>query len=162
MLIGFGYDIHRLEPGRPMRLGGVDIPEAERGPVAHSDGDALLHAICDALLGAAALGDIGLHFPDTDPAFRGIASIELLHRVVALLSEQNLSPHNIDCMVILERPKIAPYREAMRLAIADATGLPAGRVSVKATTNEGLGSLGAGDGVAAYAVATVQETGQNT
>jgi 2-C-methyl-D-erythritol 2,4-cyclodiphosphate synthase len=141
-----------------MRLGGVDIPEAEAGPVAHSDGDVLLHAICDALLGAAALGDIGRHFPDTDPVFRGIASLELLRRVVALLAAHTLVPHNIDCMLILERPKIAPYRDAMRQAIADAAGLTIERVSVKATTNEGLGPVGAGEGVAAYAVATVQDT----
>lgn len=140
-----------------MRLGGVDIPEAEAGPVAHSDGDVLLHALCDALLGAAALGDIGRHFPDTDPAYRGIDSVELLRRVVELLRSRNLHPHNVDCMLILERPKIAPYREAMRERIAEATGLPVDRVSVKATTNEGLGPIGAGEGVAAYAVVSVAE-----
>jgi 2-C-methyl-D-erythritol 2,4-cyclodiphosphate synthase len=157
MLAGFGYDIHRLEAGRPMRLGGVDIPTAEAGPVAHSDGDVLLHALCDALLGAAALGDIGGHFPDTDPAYRGIDSLELLRRVVALLAERNLRPHNIDCMLILEHPKIAPYREPMRERIAEALGIDAGRVSVKATTNEGLGALGAREGIAAYAVVMVAE-----
>ena len=157
MFSGFGYDIHKLEPGRPMRLGGVDIPEATAGPVAHSDGDALLHALCDAFLGAAALGDIGRHFPDTDPAYRGIDSVELLRRVIELLRERNLRPHNVDCMLILERPKIAPYREAMRQRIAETTGLPIDRVSVKATTNEGLGPIGAGEGVAAYAVVSVAE-----
>jgi 2-C-methyl-D-erythritol 2,4-cyclodiphosphate synthase len=140
-----------------MRLGGVDIPTAEAGPVAHSDGDALLHAICDAMLGAAALGDIGRHFPDTDPAYRGIDSLELLRRVVSLLAERNLAPYNIDSMLILERPKIASYREAMCQAIAGAAGLPVERVSVKATTNEGLGPIGAGEGVAAYAVATITD-----
>ncbi|HVZ38940.1 MAG TPA: 2-C-methyl-D-erythritol 2,4-cyclodiphosphate synthase [Candidatus Kapabacteria bacterium] len=156
MYVGFGYDIHRLERGLPMRLGGVDIPAAEQGPVAHSDGDVLLHALCDALLGAMALGDIGRHFPDTDPAYRGIDSIALLHRVVDLLAESGMRPRNIDCMVLLEAPKIAPYREAMRAAIARATGLPVERVSVKATTSEGLGPIGAREGVAAYAVATVE------
>ena len=140
-----------------MRLGGIDIPEAQAGPVAHSDGDVLLHALCDALLGAAALGDIGRHFPDTDPAYRGIDSVELLRRVVELLREHNLRPHNVDCMLILERPKIAPYREAIRARIAGTTGLPIERVSVKATTNEGLGPIGAGEGVAAYAVVSVAE-----
>jgi 2-C-methyl-D-erythritol 2,4-cyclodiphosphate synthase len=159
MLVGFGYDIHRLEAGRPMRLGGVDIPTAEAGPVAHSDGDVLLHAVCDALLGAAALGDIGKHFPDTDPAYRGIDSLELLRRVVMLLDEKNLHPHNLDCMLILEHPKIAPYRDAMRERIAAALGIDQERVSVKATTNEGLGPIGAREGIAAYAVATVEEAG---
>ena len=157
MLVGFGYDIHRLEAGRPMRLGGVDIPTAEAGPVAHSDGDVLLHAVCDALLGAGALGDIGKHFPDTDPAYRGIDSLELLRRVVRLLDEHGLRPHNLDCMLILEHPKIAPYRELMRDAIANALGIDPGRVSVKATTNEGLGAIGAREGLAAYAVVTVDE-----
>jgi 2-C-methyl-D-erythritol 2,4-cyclodiphosphate synthase len=157
MLVGFGYDIHRLEAGLPMRLGGIDIPTAEAGPVAHSDGDVLLHAVCDALLGAAALGDIGKHFPDTDPEYRGVDSLELLRRVVRLLAEQSLRPHNVDCMLILEHPKIAPYREQMRDRIADALGIDAGRVSVKATTSEGLGPIGAREGIAAYAVVTVAE-----
>lgn len=157
MLVGFGYDIHRLEAGLPLRLGGIDIPEASSGPVAHSDGDVLLHALCDALLGAAALGDIGRHFPDTDPAYKGIASIALLRKVVDLLAERSLFPHNVDCMILLERPKIAPYREAIRELLATTLGLPSERVSVKATTHEGLGPIGAGDGIAAYAVATVVE-----
>ncbi len=155
MLIGFGYDIHRLEPGLPMTLAGVQIADPPAGPVAHSDGDVVLHALCDALLGAAALGDIGRHFPDTDPAYRGISSIELLRQVAVLLSAEGLRPHNIDCTLVLERPKIAPYRERMRSAMAEALGLPIERVSIKATTNEGLGSIGAGQGVAAYAVATL-------
>lgn len=157
MLAGFGYDVHRLEPGRVMVLGGVEIPDAPSGPVAHSDGDVLLHAVCDALLGAAALGDIGKHFPDTDPAYRGISSLELLRQVVELLGNEGMRPHNLDCMLILERPKIAPYRDLMRQRIAEALGLPPERVSVKATTNEGLGPIGAGEGMAAYAVATVTE-----
>jgi 2-C-methyl-D-erythritol 2,4-cyclodiphosphate synthase len=157
MLAGFGYDIHRLQKGLPMRLGGVDIPTADAGPVAHSDGDVILHALCDALLGAAALGDIGRHFPDTDPAYRGINSLALLRNVTSLLAQNGYRPHNVDCMVLLERPKIAPYREQMRETIAAALGLPVERVSVKATTNEGLGPIGAGEGAAAYAVATITE-----
>lgn len=155
MFAGFGYDVHRLEAGRAMVLGGVEIPDAPSGPVAHSDGDVLLHAVCDALLGAAALGDIGKHFPDTDPAYKGISSLELLRQVVELLRNQGMRPHNLDCMLILERPKIAPYRDLMCQRIAGALGLPPERVSVKATTNEGLGPIGAGEGMAAYAVATV-------
>jgi 2-C-methyl-D-erythritol 2,4-cyclodiphosphate synthase len=157
MRSGFGYDIHRLEPGLPLKLGGLDIPDAPAGPVAHSDGDVLLHALCDALLGSAALGDIGQHFPDTDPKYRGINSLRLLEEVVALLLSHGLVPNNVDCMLLLERPKIAPYREAIRESIAGALGLPLDAVSVKATTNEGLGPIGAGEGMAAYAVATVRE-----
>lgn len=157
MLVGFGYDIHRLEPGRPMRLGGIDLPDAPAGPVAHSDGDVLLHALCDALLGAAGLGDIGLHFPDTDEAFRGIDSMALLDQVVALLEREGLRPHNVDCTVVLERPKVAPHRVAMQQTIARSLGLEPRRVSIKATTNERLGPIGAGEGIAAYAVATVIE-----
>ncbi|MBC8145868.1 MAG: 2-C-methyl-D-erythritol 2,4-cyclodiphosphate synthase [bacterium] len=155
MFVGFGYDIHRLEPGRPMRLGGVDIPEALSGPVAHSDGDVLLHAICDALLGAAGLSDIGVHFPDTDAAYRGIDSLRLLERVVTLIAAEGLVPNNVDCTVVLELPKLSPYREEMRNAIADVLGIESRRVAVKATTNEKLGSIGSGDGIAAYAVATL-------
>jgi 2-C-methyl-D-erythritol 2,4-cyclodiphosphate synthase len=155
MLVGFGYDIHRLEPGRPMRLGGIDLPDAPAGPVAHSDGDVLLHALCDALLGAAGLGDIGVHFPDTDEAYRGVDSMVLLERVVALLAAEGLRPHNVDCTVVLERPKVSPHRIAMQQTIAGALGLESRRVSIKATTNEQLGPIGAGEGIAAYAVATV-------
>lgn len=155
MLVGFGYDIHRLEPGRAMRIGGVDLPEAPAGPVAHSDGDVLLHALCDALLGAAGLGDIGMHFPDTDPAYRGINSLELLAQVVTLLEREGLRPYNVDCTVVLEQPKLAPHRVAIQESIAGALGLQSRRVSVKATTNERLGPIGAGEGIAAYAVATL-------
>jgi 2-C-methyl-D-erythritol 2,4-cyclodiphosphate synthase len=157
MLVGFGYDIHRLEPGRPMRIGGVDLPDAPAGPVAHSDGDVLLHALCDALLGAVGLGDIGLHFPDTDERYRGIDSLELLAHVVGLLRSEGYRAHNVDCTVVLERPKLAPHRPAMQAALAEILGLEHRRVSIKATTNEKLGPIGAGEGVAAYAVATVVE-----
>jgi 2-C-methyl-D-erythritol 2,4-cyclodiphosphate synthase len=154
-LVGFGYDIHRLVEGRPMILGGVRIPDADRGPAAHSDGDVLLQALCDALLGAAGLGDIGHHFPDTDPAFRNADSRDLLRRVLELLRKENATPFNVDCTLVLERPRIAPLREKMRAAIADVLELPVERVSVKATTNEKLGPVGAGEGVAAFAVATI-------
>jgi 2-C-methyl-D-erythritol 2,4-cyclodiphosphate synthase len=157
MLVGFGYDIHRLEAGRPLRLGGVDIPGAESGPVAHSDGDVVLHALCDALLGAAGLGDIGVHFPDTDEAFRGVDSVVLLERVVAMLAREGVRPHNVDCTVVLERPRLAPHRPAMQESIARVLGIDARRVSMKATTNEKLGPIGAGEGIAAYAVATLVE-----
>lgn len=158
-LVGFGYDIHRLEEGRPMTLGGVRLPDADRGPVAHSDGDVLLHALCDALLGAVGLEDIGHHFPDTDPAFKNANSLDLLRHVLELLRREKAVPVNVDCTLVLERPKIAPFRPLMRAAIAEAMGLPEKRVSVKATTNEKLGAIGAGEGVAAFAVATVSAAG---
>lgn len=155
MLIGLGYDIHRLERGRPLVLGGVEIPDAPAGPVAHSDGDVVLHALCDALLGAAALGDIGHHFPDTDPRWKNASSLVFLREVARLLDERGLAPHNVDCMLLLERPKIAPYRDLMRAAIADALGLAVERVSVKATTHEGMGPIGEGQCVVAHAAVTV-------
>lgn len=154
-LVGFGYDIHRLQANRPMRLGGVLIPEADRGPVAHSDGDVLLHALCDALLGAVGLGDIGVHFPDTDPTWKDANSLDLLRHVLVLLKNEGAQPVNVDCTLILEEPKIAPWRNAMCETLAEALDLPLRRVSVKATTNEGLGALGSKQGVAAFAVATI-------
>jgi 2-C-methyl-D-erythritol 2,4-cyclodiphosphate synthase len=156
--VGFGFDIHRLEPGRPLWLGGVEIANAPHGPVAHSDGDVLIHALCDALLGALSLGDIGLHFPDNDDAFRNIRSIELLERVVGMINERTWTVNNVDCMVILEQPRIAPFRDAMRTTLARALRVDEDRVSVKATTHEGLGPIGASEGVAAYAVATISST----
>lgn len=157
MLIGIGYDIHRLEKGLPMRLGGIDIPEAEFGIVAHSDGDVIIHALCDALLGAAGLGDIGKHFPDTDPVYKGMNSIEFLRKVEKLLSENSLCANNVDCVVILEKPKIAKYKDAMREKIANVLSLPINRVSIKATTNEGLDAIGNQLGVAAHVVVTLHE-----
>ena len=154
-LVGFGFDIHRLESGRPLRLGGVLIPDADRGPVAHSDGDVLLHALCDALLGAAGLRDIGFHFPDTDLTWKDANSLDLLRHVLELLKKENAHPVNVDCTLVLERPKIAPWRDDMQKTIADVLGLPARRVSIKATTNEGLDAIGDHRGVAAYAVATI-------
>jgi 2-C-methyl-D-erythritol 2,4-cyclodiphosphate synthase len=153
--IGFGYDVHRLEPGIPFWLGGVNIPH-EKGSLGHSDADVLIHAICDALLGAAALGDIGTHFPDTDPAYKGIASILLLKKTGELLKEQDYTVGNIDSTICLQIPKIKPFIPQMREAIAGCLGIDAGAVSVKATTEEKLGFTGREEGVSAYAVALIQ------
>jgi 2-C-methyl-D-erythritol 2,4-cyclodiphosphate synthase len=155
--IGFGYDVHRLEKDMPFRLGGVDI-EHEKGAVGHSDADVLIHAICDALLGAAAMGDIGTHFPDTDPAYRGIASTILLQRTMALLREQGYEVGNIDSTVCLQRPRIKPYIPGMRRQIARFLGVEEGAVSVKATTEEELGFTGRQEGVSAFAVALIQRS----
>ncbi|MCD8118954.1 MAG: 2-C-methyl-D-erythritol 2,4-cyclodiphosphate synthase [Lachnospiraceae bacterium] len=154
MRIGIGYDVHRLVEGRKLILGGVDIPY-EKGLLGHSDADVLLHAIMDALLGAAALGDIGQHFPDSDPAYRGCDSRMLLVRVCGLLREHGYRVENIDANLIAQRPKLAPYREAMRANIAADAGISIDQVSVKATTEEGLGFTGAGEGIAAQAVALI-------
>jgi 2-C-methyl-D-erythritol 2,4-cyclodiphosphate synthase len=156
--VGFGYDVHRLEAGRRLMLGGV-LVSADIGCVAHSDGDVLLHALCDALLGAAGLGDIGMHFPDTDPAFAGISSLALLTHVVALLHGAGYATGNVDATVILERPKIASHVAAMRAAIAPILGVAQDAVSIKATTSEGLGFVGEGRGAAAHAVALVRRAG---
>lgn len=152
--IGFGYDVHRLVPGRPLILGGVDIPHAT-GFDGHSDADVLLHAIADALLGAAALGDIGKHFPNSDPRFKGISSLLLLRHVADLLVQRRCTVVNIDATVVLESPKIAPHIDRMAQNIADALKLTPGQVSIKATTHEGLGWIGAGGGGAAHAVALI-------
>ncbi|MBQ2793127.1 MAG: 2-C-methyl-D-erythritol 2,4-cyclodiphosphate synthase [Clostridia bacterium] len=153
--IGHGYDVHRLVENRPLVLGGVEI-EYALGCLGHSDADVLLHAIMDALLGAAALGDIGRHFPDTDPAYKGASSLELLKRVVALLAEKGAKAVNIDSTLILQRPKVAPYIEQMRENIARAVGISPECVNVKATTEEGLGFTGSGEGVSAHAIALVE------
>ena len=152
---GFGYDIHPLTENRKLILGGVDIPST-KGLLGHSDADVLLHAICDALLGAAALGDIGKHFPDTDERYRGISSLKLLEQVVALLKAAHCSITNIDSTLVLEQPKIAPYVEEMQQNIARAAGLHINQISIKATTNEKLGAIGRGEGCAAFAVASLQ------
>ena len=156
MRIGQGYDVHRLVEGRRLFLGGVEIPY-EKGLLGHSDADVLLHALMDALLGAAALGDIGRHFPDKDPQYEGADSMELLGRVCALLRQKGYRVGNCDCTVIAQRPKLAPYIPAMRENIASALGIPTDRVSVKATTEEGLGFTGEGAGIAAQAIALLLE-----
>jgi 2-C-methyl-D-erythritol 2,4-cyclodiphosphate synthase len=152
MSVGIGYDSHRLEAGRRLVLGGVEIPDAARGPVAWSDGDALAHAVIDALLGAAGLGDIGEHFPDSDERWRGADSIELLREVRALLPS---APTHVDATVVCEAPKLASHRDAMRARLAEALGLDAAAVNVKFTTGEGIGFVGRGEGIAALAVATL-------
>ena len=150
--IGFGFDVHKLASGRKLILGGVDLP-SEKGLLGHSDADVLLHAIADALLGAAALGDIGKHFPDTDPSYKNISSLKLLEGVYTLITEKHYAVVNVDSTVVLQKPKIAPYVDEMRANIAFALRVDITSVSVKATTNEGLGFIGAGDGAVAYAVA---------
>ena len=151
---GLGIDTHAFAPGRPLILGGVDIPH-EEGLAGHSDADVLTHAVIDALLGAAALGDIGQHFPDTDPRFEDADSLELLRTVVVYLDERGWEIGNVDATVVLERPKLAPYRDAIRASLAAALGLPEDAVNVKATTGEGMGFVGRGEGAAAMAVATL-------
>jgi 2-C-methyl-D-erythritol 2,4-cyclodiphosphate synthase len=152
--IGFGFDVHKLVAGRKLILGGEDIP-SEKGFLGHSDADILLHAIADALLGAASLGDIGKNFPDSDEQYKGISSLLLLERVAKLISDNHYEIVNVDTTVVLQRPKIAPYVDQMRSNIAHALHLDASRISIKATTNEGLGFIGAGDGAVAYAVALI-------
>ena len=154
--IGYGYDVHRLTAGRPLILGGVSIPW-EKGLLGHSDADVMLHALMDALLGAAALGDIGHLFPDSDQRYRGIDSRKLLRRVAVLLEQEGYTVGNVDVTLVAQRPKIAPYIDAMRTNIAADLGVSVTRVSVKATTEEGLGFTGTGEGMAAHAVALLVE-----
>ena len=149
--IGHGYDVHKLVAGRKLILGGVEIPH-ETGLLGHSDADVVLHALMDALLGAAALGDIGKHFPDTDDAYKGISSLELLGRVKALLEKDGYSLANADMTVIAQAPKLAPYMSGMRSNIAKMLDVPEGCINVKATTEEHLGFTGRGEGIAAHAV----------
>ena len=151
MRIGMGYDVHRLVEGRDLIMGGVTIPY-EKGLLGHSDADVIVHAIMDALLGAAALGDIGQHFPDSDPAYEGISSLLLLEKCGKLLAEKGYSVGNIDSIIIAQQPKMMPYLEQMRANIADALQIGIGQVSVKATTEEHLGFTGRGEGIAAQAV----------
>ncbi len=151
MRIGHGYDVHRLVEGRKLILGGIEIPY-DRGLLGHSDADVLLHAICDALLGAAALGDIGRHFPDTDEQYRGIDSRVLLNKTVLLVKEKGLQISNIDCTIVAQKPKLKNYIEAMCKVIADCCNIDIDCVNVKATTEEGMGFTGDGSGIAAYAV----------
>lgn len=151
MRIGMGYDVHRLVEDRELIMGGVKIPY-EKGLLGHSDADVLLHAIMDALLGAAALGDIGKHFPDSDPEYKGISSLKLLKKVGELLLEECFYIENIDATIIAQAPKMRPYIEEMRQNIADTLGLEPGQVNVKATTEEGLGFTGKGEGISAQAI----------
>nr|WP_308519989.1 2-C-methyl-D-erythritol 2,4-cyclodiphosphate synthase [uncultured Stomatobaculum sp.] len=156
MRIGQGYDVHRLVAERPLILGGIEIPY-EKGLLGHSDADVLLHAISDALLGAAALGDIGAHFPDSDPAYRGADSAELLRAVGDLIRASGYEIGNIDSTVVCQAPKLAPHIPAMRARIAEVLALPVGAVSVKASTEEHMGFTGRGEGIAAHAVCLLTE-----
>ena len=153
---GIGYDRHRFAEGRRLVLGGVEIP-SDRGLAGHSDADVLTHAVIDALLGAAALGDIGQHFPDTDPQYEGCSSIELLEKVVALLRDRSYAIVNVDATIVIERPQIAPFRHQMRLSLAATLGIGIEYVSVKATRGEGMGFVGRGEGAACMAIATVEQ-----
>ncbi|MCM1267972.1 MAG: 2-C-methyl-D-erythritol 2,4-cyclodiphosphate synthase [Bacteroidales bacterium] len=156
MRIGTGYDVHCLADGRKCIIGGVEIPY-EKGLLGHSDADVLLHAVMDALLGAAALGDIGKHFPDTDPAYKGISSLKLLEHVGALLTENLFLVENIDATIIAQAPKMRPYIDRMRENIAGTLGIEVSQVNVKATTEEGLGFTGSGEGIAAQAVCLLKQ-----
>lgn len=156
-MIGFGYDIHRLAAGESLILGGVHFPDAPLGTIAHSDGDVLLHSIIDALLGALALGDIGKHFPDTDPKYKNANSIELLREVGAMIASHNVKIINIDSTLVLERPKLRDNIDRMRENIAKTLGLDLEQISIKATTSERIGFVGREEGVAAYAVAQVEK-----
>jgi 2-C-methyl-D-erythritol 2,4-cyclodiphosphate synthase len=155
--VGIGWDRHRLVPGRPCILGGVAFPESAVGPLGHSDGDAVCHAIVDALLGAAGLGDIGRHFPDTDPTWSGADSTELLARTVTLVAQAGYRVGNVDCTVITETPRIAPRQAAMTGRLAAVLGIPPEQVSIKATRGEGLGPEGRGEGLAVVAVALLEK-----
>lgn len=156
MRVGMGYDVHRLVPERDLVLGGVKI-DYERGLLGHSDADVLLHAIMDAVLGAAALGDIGRHFPDTDPAYRGASSIRLMEQVRQMVEGEGFSVGNVDATIIAQRPKMRPYIDEMRENIARALGIGVSQVNVKATTEEGLGFTGTGEGISAQAVCLLEE-----
>jgi len=157
MRVGIGYDVHTLREGRPLLLGGVKIP-FDRGLWGHSDADVVVHAIIDALLGAASLGDIGTHFPDTNPQYENISSILLLERVNAMLQGHGFKVENVDATIICEEPKLAPFVDEMRRNIGDALGIDIEQVSMKATTSAGLGFAGRGEGIAAHAVALISKS----
>jgi len=161
VLVGFGYDVHELVEGRPLVLGGVAIPH-DRGLLGHSDADVILHALMDALLGAAGLRDIGHHFPPADPTFQGADSLHLTAQVVNLLRSEGYHPVNVDITLLAERPKIGPHIDAMKTRIGQILDLPVRRIGIKATTNEGMGFVGEGKGMAAYAVALIAETMSKT
>lgn len=156
MRIGHGYDVHKLVEGRKLILGGIEIP-FEKGLLGHSDADVLLHAISDALLGAAAMGDIGLHFPDTDEKFKGADSMVLLKEVISIIGKKGCTVSNIDATILCQRPKLRPYIDLMRKNIAEKCGLDIDSVSIKATTEEGLGFTGSGEGIAVHAVCLIEK-----
>ena len=156
MRIGHGYDVHRLVPDRELILGGVPIP-FESGLLGHSDADVLTHAVMDALLGAASLGDIGMHFPDSDESYRGTSSLSLLKEVMKLLAEKNYRVASLDCTIIAQRPKLAPHRAEMLDNLARVIGISRDRINIKATTEEGLGFTGRAEGIAAHAVCILEE-----
>lgn len=156
MRIGQGYDAHRFEAGKPLVLGGVNIPH-EQGLKAHSDGDVLIHALCDALLGAAGLGDIGRHFPDSDPAYAGVDSRLLLRRVVSLIQAEGWRVGNVDLTAVAQQPKLSPHIDAMRECLAADLAVSPAQVNIKATTTEGMGFAGRAEGIAAYAIALLLE-----
>ncbi len=158
MRVGNGYDVHRLVEGRKLVIGGVEIPH-KKGLLGHSDADVLLHAICDALLGAAGLGDIGRHFPDSSASYKDISSMVLLEQVHRLLKSAGFSVNNIDATIVAEKPKMAPYIQSMIVNIARSVSIEAAAVNVKATTTEGLGFAGKGEGIAAYAVCSIRKSG---
>jgi 2-C-methyl-D-erythritol 2,4-cyclodiphosphate synthase len=152
---GIGYDLHRLAAGRKLMIGGIEVP-FDKGSVGHSDGDVLAHALCDALLGAASLGDIGTHFPDTDPKWKGAASLLFLEHTRKLLDERKLRISHLDAVVICERPKLGPHFPAMRAALAKSLGIAEAQINLKAKTNEGTGEIGRGEAIAAHAIATLE------
>jgi 2-C-methyl-D-erythritol 2,4-cyclodiphosphate synthase len=153
---GIGYDLHRLAEGRKLIVGGIELP-FDKGPVGHSDGDVLAHALCDALLGAAGLGDIGTHFPDTDPKWQGANSLLFLERARRLLDEKELAIEHVDAVVILEKPKLGPHFPKMREVLGRALGVPAEKIHLKAKTNEGVDAIGRGEAIAAHVIATLMQ-----
>ena len=155
MRVGMGYDVHKLTENRDLILGGVNIPW-EKGLLGHSDADVLIHAVMDALLGAAALGDIGKHFPDTDPAYKGISSVKLLTHVMELLRQHHFAVGNVDAVIIAQKPKMAPHIPQMRKNLAQAMGVEEDRINIKATTEEGLGFTGRGEGIASQAICLLE------
>ena len=152
---GIGFDLHRLTEGRPLMIGGVHVP-FDRGPVGHSDGDVLAHALCDALLGAAGLGDIGTHFPDSDPKWKGANSLLFLEHTRKLLDSRNLRINHLDAVVILERPKLGPHFPAMREALAKSLGIRTDQINLKAKTNEAVDAVGRGEAIACHTIATLE------
>jgi 2-C-methyl-D-erythritol 2,4-cyclodiphosphate synthase len=155
MRIGIGYDVHRLVTGRKLVLGGIVIP-FEKGLLGHSDADVLVHAVCDALLGAAAMGDIGMHFPDTDPQYKNISSLKLLVETCRMLTEKGFRILNLDSILFAEAPKLEPHRQSIQTTLAKAMNIPAGAINIKATTTEGLGEIGKGKGIAAMCMALIE------